>query len=235
MKITTKAVYDVETWHLVEWTGYEYSGPVTLACSSGDNTAAALEKSQAAMTNTLNTDYSTTFAEQQQVLKGLTAKMNYLTANPMGYTPQQLATQRTSINENTAAAAHQALGTAAAFAATHGGADIGGGSIGQLAGQIGSGAAQSKAGALANLSEQNQEMKQKNFWTAISGLNSVGSELGGAGGTAIGAAGSAADSSVNAGKLNLEAQQSGWQNAMGVVSGVGGLLTAGSHFLPGHQ
>ena len=77
--------------------------------------------------------------------RNLQAKMSYLAANPQGYTPQQLASATTSINENTATAAKQALGSAAAFAASHGGADVGNGAVGEIAGQIGSQAAQSKA------------------------------------------------------------------------------------------
>lgn len=203
-------------------------------CSSGGSvgkTDEALQKSQAAMTNTLNADYSTSFAEQQSVLADLRAKMNYISANPMGYTSQQLATAKTSINENTATAAKQALGSAAAFAATHGGADVGGGAVGELAGQIGSAATQSKAQALANLSNSNEELKQQNFWKAIGGLNSVGSEYGGAGGTAIGGAGTAAGTSVQAGSGALAAQQAGWQDLGGVLSGVGGLVSAGTGFV----
>jgi hypothetical protein len=195
-------------------------------CSSGDSTAGSLETSQAAMTNTLNADYSTAFAEQQQALGGLTAKMNYLTANPMGYTPQQLATAKTSINENTATAARQALGAAGAYAAAHGGADIGNGAMGQIAGEIGSAAAQSKAGQLAGLSEQNEELKQQNFWKGISGLNSAASQYGGAGATAISGAGNAAESSVNAGQLKLASQQAGWADVGGIISAAGGLATA---------
>jgi hypothetical protein len=200
-------------------------------CSGGGEVGAtdeALQQSQAAMTNTLNADYSTTFAEQQSVLANLNAKMNYEAANPMGYTPQQLATATTAINENTATAAKQAIGAAGAYAAAHGGADVGNGAIGQIAGQIGSAATQSKAQQLAALSNQNQGMKQQNFWNAISGLNSVGSEYGGAGGTAIGGAGSAANSSTGAGSGALAAQQAGWQDIGGVISGIAGLGAAGA-------
>ena len=203
-------------------------GPISFGCSSGDSTAGALEKSQAAMTSTLNADYGTAFAEQQQALSGLTAKMNYLTANPMGYTPQQLATATTSINENTATAARQALGSAAAYAAAHGGADIGNGAMGQIAGEIGSSAAQSKAQQLAGLSNANQEMKQQNFWKGISGLNSAASQYGGAAATAISGAGNAAESSVNAGQLKLASQQAGWADVGGMISAAGGLVTAGA-------
>ena len=55
----------------------------------------------------------------------------------------------------------------------------------------------------------------------------MGSELGGAGGMAIGGAGSAANSAVNAGSGALAAQQAGWQDIGGVLSGLGGLAGAG--------
>jgi hypothetical protein len=234
-KITINPVFEFSEienkYVLVSHDGvYKYDGPMMLACSSGGEIAKTdeeLQQSQAAMTNTLNTDYSTTFAEQQGVLKNLQAKMNYIAANPMGYTPAQLAGAKTAINENTATAAKQAIGSAAAFAASRGGADVGNGAVGEVAGQIGSAAAQSKSQQLSSLTQQNEELKQKNFWNAISGLNSVGSELGGAGGTAIGGAGSAANSSVGAGSGALAAQQAGWQDLGSVMSGIGGLAEAG--------
>ena len=194
-------------------------------CSSGDSSAKNLEAAQTAMTSQLNADYSTTFSEQQQLLQQQTARMSYIASNPMGYTPKQLATATTAINENTATAARQAIGSAAAYAASHGGADTGSGPVGEIAGQIGSAAAQSKAGELASLSQQNEGLKQQNFWNAISGLNSVGSELGGAGGTAIGGASNTANSAVNAGQLVLASKQAGWQDLAGVMSGIGGLAT----------
>ena len=114
-------------------------------CSSGGQvgqTDQALQASQAAMTTTLNDDYTQSFHDQQTVLANLQARANFIASNPFGYTPQQLAQQTTSINENTATAARQAMGSAAAFAAGHGGggADIGSGVEGQIAGQIATGA-----------------------------------------------------------------------------------------------
>ena len=40
MKITIKSVYDIETGQLISWDGYDYEGPVELACSSGGDVAA---------------------------------------------------------------------------------------------------------------------------------------------------------------------------------------------------
>ena len=233
MRITTYVVYDIETWQLIDWDGYEYVGPVALACSSGDSTAEGLEKSQAVMANQLNQDYSTAFGEQQQVLNNQVARMNYIANNPMGYTPQQLATATTSINENAATAAKQAIGAAGAYAAAHGGADVGNGAVGEVAGQIASAATNAKQQSLAQLSNQNQQMKQQNFWNAISGLNSAGSELGGAGGTAIGGATGTANSSVNAGQLALASQQAGWSDVGGMMSVIGGLATGAGSILKG--
>lgn len=200
-------------------------------CSSGGQIAKndeALQESQIAMNKTLNADYSTTFAEQQSILGNLKAKMDYIAANPMGYTPAQLHLATTAINENTSGAAKRALGSAAAYAATHGAPDVGGGAIGQVAGEIGSAAAQSKAQSLAQLRSESENLKQKNFWSAIQGLSSVGSELGGAGGTAIGGAGTAASTAVSAGEGALQAKQAGWGNFMGVLGGIAGLTKAAS-------
>jgi hypothetical protein len=226
MLITTKAIYDIETLQLIEWHGYEYSGAVDKVCSSGGSVAQNdkdLQSAQLAQTKLLNQNYATTFAEQQSVLQSQKAKLEYIAANPIGYTPAQLHTATTSINDTVAKASKNALGSAAAFAASHGGADIGGGTVGQVAGAIGSEAAQAKSSQLGALSQQNEELKQKNFWNAISGLNQVGAEYGGSSGQSIGGSGSLADSSVAAGSGALAAQNAGWQHLTGVLSGIGGI------------
>lgn len=59
-------------------------------------------------------------------------------------------------------------------------------------------------------------------------MNSVGSQYGGAGGTAIGGATSTANSATNAGQLALATQQAGWQDVGGVISGISGLASTGA-------
>jgi hypothetical protein len=234
MRITTKAVYNIETGQLISWIGYEYFGPVDLACSSGGEvgqTDEALQSAQAQVANTLSQDYATTFANQSNVLASQNAKLNYISQNPQGYSPAQLHNATTSINEQTSQAAKQAIGAASAYAAQHGGADVGSGVAGELAGQIASGAAQSKAQQLSSLSQQNQAMKQNNMWSALSGLNQVGAEYGGAAGTAISGGNAAANSATNAGSGALAAQQAGWQDLAGTLGAVGGLVGAGTSFV----
>lgn len=237
MRITINPVLDMDT---LQWTSnagvYDYVGPVDLCCSSGGQISAtdeALQKSQAAMTDTLNKDYGVTFAEQQSILGQMKSRMDFMASNPMGYSASALHSAKTSINENTATAAHQALGKAAAFAAAHGASDVGGGAIGEISGEIASEAAQSKASQLSALNQQNEDLKQQNFWRSISALNSVGSEVGGAGGTAISGAGSSANSSVNAGSGALAAKNAGWEHFTGTLGAISGLAKAGAGIATG--
>ena len=203
-------------------------------CSSGGEVAQTdeqLQQAQAAMTQTLNADYSTTFAEQQSVAKQQMAIANNLIANPQGYSPQFLAQQTTAINQNTATSARQALSAASAFAASHGGAaDTGGGGIAQIAGQIGAAATAEKDSQLSSLATANANLKQENYWKGIGELNNAGSNLGGVAGTAIGSSAGVAGSSTGAGSGALAAQQAGWQDVGGIISGVAGLATAASGF-----
>lgn len=170
-----------------------------------ENQDLAVQKTQTAMTQTLSNSYGQAFANQQNVLAAQQARLSAQVANPQGYTPQQLAGATTSINENTATAAKQAIGSAAAFAAAHGGASTGSGAAGQLAGQIASGAALAKSQQLLQLSQQNQAMKQQNYWNGIQGLNQVGSAYGQAAGTAAGSSAGVASSGSQAGEAAFQA------------------------------
>jgi hypothetical protein len=187
-----------------------------------------LSDAQTKLTQTLDNNYSTAFSEQQNVLARVQSQMQAQIANPMGYTDQQLATAKTSINENTATAARQALGAAGAFAAAHGGADVGSGPTGEIAGQIVSGAAQAKAGELAQLSNQNQAFKQANYWNAIQGLSATGSQYGGGASTASGSSSSVANSGANAGQAAITASNTGFQDVLGGISALGGVAASGA-------
>ena len=225
MRITTRAVYDVETWTLLEWEGYDYFGLIAKSCSAGDSTATGLETSQAANANVFYQDAQESFNQNASIQAQLAARMQYMASNPMGLTPQQMSTATTNINENTATAAKQAIGSAAAYAASHGSADVGGSGIGQAVGQIGSEAALAKSGQLAQLSNVNQQLKNSNMWNAIGGLSGVGRDYGSMSGESANASTGAADASVNAGKLALASQQAGWSDVGSVVSGIGSLAS----------
>ena len=186
-----------------------------------------LNSAQMQMTNTLNQDYSASFAQEQQNLQQQQAKLNAIASNPMGYSPEEMNAMTTSINENTSNAAKQAIGAAASYAAAHGAADTGSGPTGLIAGQIASQAGQAKAAQLSQLSEANAGLKRQNFWTAMQGLSGVGSAFGNAANTAIGGAGTTSNSAVGAGKGAVDASQTGIEDVGSVLTGIGGLASAG--------
>jgi hypothetical protein len=191
-------------------------------CSGGKvqaNDQQLQDQNLAANTNFLN-DAQIAFGEQQGIQAKQTAFANNLMANPLGYTPRELALQTTGVNENYARAAKNALGSAAAFGAAHGAADVGGGATGALAGQIGEAAATGKAGALSQIASQNEAMKRESMLTGLQELNQAGLAASGASGQAIGGAGTTGSTTTQAGEGVLAAKKSGFEEFGSVLSAV---------------
>jgi hypothetical protein len=198
-------------------------------CSSGgkvaQNDQALQDANLAANTNFLN-DSKTAFAEQQQIQAKQTALANNMIANPLGYTPKELAIQTTGVNENFARAAKNALGSAAAFGAAHGAADVGGGATGALAAEIGTAAATGKAGALSDIASRNEAMKRESMMAGLGELNTAGGAAQSAEGGTIAGAGTTGGVTTEAGTGVTAAKQAGWQNFAGVLGGVAGIAQA---------
>jgi hypothetical protein len=204
-------------------------------CSSGGQVAAddqALQDANLKANTNLTAAYTSSMANQSQILGNLNARMAYQAANPMGYTPQQLHLATTSINENTSRAAKQAIGAAAAFGGTHGAADVGGGGTGAVVGQIASQAAQEKSSETAQLGSQDEALKQENMWKSLSGLQQVGADYGGAAGQDISGSLGASSAGVSAGGGVLQAKEQGWNELSGVLGGIAGLGKAAAGFMP---
>ena len=203
-------------------------------CSSGGKVAAndqALQDANlAANTNFLNAS-KVAFGEQQAIQAKQTAFANNLIANPMGYTPKELALQTTNVNENFARSAKTALGSAAAYGATHGAADVGGGGAAQMAGEIGTAAATGKAGALSDIASRNEAMKRESMLTGLSELNQAGGAAQGAVGGTISGAGTTGGTTTEAGSGVLAAKAAGWQELGSTLGAIGGLVSAGTGFV----
>lgn len=182
---------------------------------------------------TLTNNYNLAFKEQQQVAQAQNARLNAIYANPMGLSPQELAGQTTSVNENTAAAAKQALAAAGAFAARGGAADVGSGAGAQLAGSALTSLAANKASNLTAIAQENQSVKRANMWQALNGLSNTGAQFGGMAGQALEGAGNAGSLGVSAGNAEISAQQAANQAAWGTISGLAGLASAGIGMIPG--
>ncbi len=196
-------------------------------CSSGGQIAQTdkdIQAANAATAKTLQAHADMTFAQQQAVLGRQMARMGQMVSNPMGYSKAYIHTATTSINDSTAQAAKQALASSAAFAATHGGADVGGGGVGQEAGQIGAQAGFEKSRELGQLSAGDEARKQENFLTGLQGMKQAGDAYGAASTEATSGAIGDSTSAVSAGSGALAAQDAGWQHTMGMISAAGGLV-----------
>lgn len=108
MRITTKATYDIETWTLQEWDGFEYEGPLELAGGGPSPEQKQAASSQANLTNQLSgiAGRSQDFLEAQQnkvnpfytsrMQNGL-PYMNALTDSAGGTTAQAFAPGRAAL------------------------------------------------------------------------------------------------------------------------------------------
>jgi len=229
MKITINPVLDMETLQWIANDGvYEYCGPMVRYCWSGGDVGAndkQLMAANATAAKTSTANYFAALGAQSQIANKLATKADYMAANPLGYTPEQLHAATSSINQNISTAARQAIGKAAGFAAAHGASDVGGGAAGMEVGQIAEQAAGAKATQLAELSRQNQEMKQQNLYAALSTLKGAGSEFGGVAGTAAGAAGEQTGASLKAGEGEIAAKQAQAENVGAIIQSVAGGAT----------
>lgn len=231
MRVTTKKIIDSETGKLISWRGYEYFGRCDQACSDSGTVVAndnQLAASGLQTVKSLAADASLTFGQQQGILAQQSARFNQMVTNPLGYDPATLATARTSINENTAIGAKQALSAAANFAAAHGGSDYAGGGAGAMAAQVAGAATENKAQSLGQLAMQNQDLKRQNMLTGLQGLNTVGSDYGGANSTASGDIAATESATTGAGSGALDAANQGWEDFGSVLKGVGGIAQAGA-------
>ena len=211
MKITINPVLDMETLQWIANDGiYEYRGPIVRYCWSGGDVGAndkQLMAANATAAKTSTANYFAALGAQSQIANSLATKAAYMSANPLGYSPEALHAATTSINENTANAAKAAIGKAASYAAQRGVSDVGGGAAGMEVGNIAEQAAQAKSAQLGELTQQNQAMKQQNLYAALSTLKGAGSEFGGVAGTSAGAAGEQTGASLKAGEGEIAAKQ----------------------------
>ena len=172
MMIYTRIVIDLETLEVLERDGYEYSGPIALC--KGDQTAQNEEKSQENFSNTLQNAFQTNNAAQQNQLNFLNNKMQAGINNPQGYSPQTLASMRAQANDQVAAQDQNVTRAVNNAQDTKGGAEgLPSGVNAQINASIGSQAAQAGNAAQQNITEQNANLQNQNYWNSVQGEGAV--------------------------------------------------------------
>lgn len=161
-------------------------------CSSGDQTASNAEKSSAAFQDTLTNAFKTQFGQNQQLYQFLSGALTKQVTNPQGYGDQAVAAMRTSATDTIASQYDNAKKALQNRQFVAGGESLPSGVNAMQTGALATGQASDTATAQNNITVQDENLKQQNYWNAINGLNGVNQgnnanvtagEANGAGGT----------------------------------------------------
>jgi hypothetical protein len=204
----------------VDCDAYEYDGPVALC--KGDATAEAAEKQQAAFNTQLMGIFTKQFGQQQDVLKYLQGKMQPMIDNPTGFSADAEAAMRTGASEQVAGSYQNATKAIANQRAQRGDAGLPSGVDAQIDAQVGMAAASDSAKAQNDITLQDEQLKQGNYWNAINVLNGVGAQYNPQSYASLYGQGAS-----NVANLSQAVTQSKQSQLMGVLGGVvGGAASA---------
>jgi hypothetical protein len=140
-----------------------------------DSLISQQEAQQNGFNKQLATLFTSTFGKQSAVLNFLTDKLTAQVNNPTGMSPEQLATLRTENTESAAKSFAAAQTATQSIEAGRGGSSLPSGVSEQLTGENANAAATAKAAGDTNINLADAELKQKNYWNAVSGLDEVSS------------------------------------------------------------
>jgi hypothetical protein len=233
MFITTRTDYEFITNRygaVAQWFEW-YVGPV--AECKGDQTLKQSEMislqnqtQQMEFSKQLMGVFEKQYGDQKEVLDYLKAKMQPMIDNPTGYSEKALAAMRTSATDNLSASYQNAQKALQADRFAGGGRDLPSGVDAQLNAALLQSEATDKAGAQNNITLEDENLKQGNYWNAINVLNGVGAQFNpqsyaGASTGASSASSSAGDATANIGKAYKESQKSQLLGALGGLASTG--------------
>lgn len=222
---------------------YEYEG--TVALCKGDDTAKQSEQLQL-QNQQQQLDFNTQlmgifqqqYGQQQQVYQYLQKQMQpIIDAGGTGYSAQALASMRTSATDNLSNQYQNAQKALQAQEFTSGGRDLPSGVNQQLNASLFASEAADQAGAQNQITQQNENLKQQNYWNAVNELNGVGAAFNpqsyaGAATNSSEAASTAGNSAANLSTAYQNSKKGFWSNlasglGAGLGAGLGGGLSGG--------
>lgn len=200
----------------------------TVSGGKGDKTAQAAEQSQEAFDNTLQQMMEKQYGQQQQVNQFLQKTLKPEITNPKGYTNAQLTSMRTQATDQLSEQAQQeqqALNNEEN--AKNGGSDLPSGVTSQMDEALLNQEAQAKANAQENITAENANLEQTNYWNAINALNGQEAQLNPLGYASTATSGT--DAVANASEANTAASGPTFGSILGGVVGAG-FGAVGSYF-----
>jgi hypothetical protein len=194
-------------------------------CSSGDQTAANAEKSSAAFQDTLTSAFKTQFGQNQDLYNFLSGSLKSQINNPQGYGDQALTAMRTGATDTIASQYQNAQKALQNRQFTAGGENLPSGVNAMQTGALAQGQASDTAGAQNNITLQDQNLKQQNYWNAISGLNGV--NQGNNAGITAGNANGAGNTTAGLSQAVTSSQAAAMSPFNALIGAAGGALTGG--------
>lgn len=150
--------------------------PLTCFWSGGDSNASSTESGEKNFTTTLQNAFGQQFAQQQATLNFLNGKMTSMVNNPQGYDAATLGAMRTSATDTVAQQFQNAKIANQNAQFGRGSENMPSGVNAQINAALTSQGAQAEAGAQNQITQQNGQLKQQNFWNATNALNGVAQE-----------------------------------------------------------
>lgn len=198
----------------------EYSGPVG-ECK-GDSSAQSAEQSQVAFQQTLQKVFSSQFNQQQGIYNFLRGPLESMITNPQGYSADALAAMRTSATDQISQSYGNAEKALQAKNFALGGRDLPSGVFEQQMGGLEAGQASDTASAQNQITQQNANLQQQNYWNAIGALSGQQQQL-----NPLGYAGSATGAASSVAGLSQAYTQSQQSQLLGALGGAVGGLASG--------
>lgn len=167
MRIRINPSFSLRTMALIGHDGeYEYSGPVMLA--KGDPTAQAAEKQQAEFDRQLMTLFQAQYGKQSAIMDFLTKRMEPIIAKGgEGMSPEALAAARTQARDTLST---EFQGATRAINATQQ-RGLPSGVSAQISGSLMAQQAEEQARAQNQITMQNEQLKQVNYWNSVGALS----------------------------------------------------------------
>lgn len=202
-------------------------------CGGGspDKSQEALENEELSFDTSLQNIFQQQYTNQEAQLKFLQGQLEPEITNPQGYTPTQLATQRTQatdVNAQQYQQAQEALNNE--ISDNSGGSKLTGvsGANTESDAQLLNAEAQTQAASQETITENNANLQQQNYWNAINALNGVAAQenpLGYA--SASSGASEASSAASQANSQHISATSSPLWGALGGAFGGAGTAAAG--------
>jgi hypothetical protein len=244
VKVTTKIVWDMMTGSVLEHHWFDYAG--TVALCKGDDTVKAQEQlnykqsqQQLDFNSQMMDLFKTQFAKQDAISQYLQGTLKPMIDNPQGYSPTALSSMKAQATDTLTNQYENVRKAAQTQQFARGGSDLPSGVDAQVNAGILQGQASDTAGALNGINLQNENLKQANFWNAISGLTgqqSLINPLGyaGAANQGSGTVASLGNSGASLSQAYTASQNSGLLGTvLGGAFGLGGALLGNTSLFKG--